>query len=646
MRVSFERTVPVKLSVALLMSVLPLGSFAAPNAPSTRDAPWDPAPRLAVRQGQQTRSAATQRAFHEFRFTDRVADSRITFRSHAVEDVGKHNKPIQYDHGTGVAAADVDGDGLADLYFVSQAGGNELWRNLGHGKFENITASAGVGLRDKVCVAAAFADIDNDGDPDLFVTTVRGGNVLFENLAGRKFREISHDAGVDYAGHSSGIVFFDFNNDSLLDLFVCNVGKYTTDRPGVGGYYIGITNGFYGHLYPKLSERSILYQNLGGRRFGAMPPETLNTSGWSGEAAFADINGDGFPDLYVLNMQGDDHLYVNEGGQRFVDKTDQYFPKTPWGSMGLKFLDFNNDGLIDLFITDMHSDMTTTQIELQRGPRPGSEKAKSEQFCKFEWSETYLQGSSNNIFGNALWKNLGGGKFIEVSDELGAETWWPWGPSVGDVNADGFVDIFVTAGMGYPFTYAFNNLLLNEQGASFIDSECTIGIEPRLEGRTETDYFLLDCGGADKSHPLCQGQNVRVMVEGTVSSRSSVVVDLDNDGDLDLVTNEINDRPQIFISDLAQKKKIQFLKVKLVGTKSNRDGLGSIVSLTAGGLRQTQQHDAKSGYLSLSSLPLYFALEDGAKIDRVEVAWPSGRKQVLEDKVSSNSLVTIVEPND
>ena len=494
------------LSVVLLISVIPFGVLSAPNEPPTGEVPLDPGPRLAIRQRQQARAAATQKAFHDFRFTDRTAESGITFRSHAVEDVGKYNKPIQYDHGTGVAAADVDGDGLPDLYFVSQIGGNELWRNLGNGKFENITASAGVGLSGKICVAAAFADIDNDGDPDLFVTTVRGGNALFENLGGGKFREISHESGVDYVGHSSGIVFFDFDNDGLLDLFVCNVGKYTTDRQGAGGYYIGITNGFYGHLYPELSERSILYKNLGDRKFRAMPPEALNHSAWSGEAAFADINGDGFPDLYVLNMQGDDHFYLNEGGKRFVDKTDQYFPKTPWGAMGLKFFDFNNDGLIDLFITDMHSDMTTAQIQIQGGPRPGSEKIKSEKFCKIEWTEAYLQGSSNNIFGNALWKNLGGGKFIEVSDQLGAETWWPWGPSVGDLNADGFADIFITAGMGYPFTYAVNNLLLNEAGTRFIDSDCTLGIEPRLEGRTETDYFRLDCGGVDKSHPLCQGQ--------------------------------------------------------------------------------------------------------------------------------------------
>lgn len=630
----------------LLISALPLTLRGAANDYAVAGSPPDPAQRLARRQRQQMQAAAAQNAFHDFRFTDRTAESGITFRSRAVDDVGKYNKPIQYDHGTGIAVADVDGDGLPDVYFVSQLGGNELWRNLGNGKFENITDSAGVGLKDKICVAAAFADIDNDGDPDLLVTTVRGGNVLFENLGEGRFKEISHEAGVDYVGHSSGIVCFDFDNDGLLDLFVCNVGKYTTDQRGTGGYYVGITNGFYGHLFPELSERSLLYKNLGHCKFKAMPAEVLNHSAWSGEASFADVNGDGFPDLYVLNMQGDDHFYLNQGGMKFVDKTDEYFPKTPWGAMGLKFFDFNNDGRIDLFITDMHSDMTTVQIETQAGPRPGSEKVKSEAFCKVEWTEAYLQGSSNNIFGNALWKNLGRGKYAEVSDQTGAETWWPWGPSVGDLNADGFADVLITAGMGFPFAYAGNNVLLNEGGTKFIDSECTLGVEPRLGGRTETAYFILDCGGADKNHRYCQGQTQRVLIEGSASSRSAAIFDLDGDGDLDLLTNEINDRPQVLISDLAQKKKIHFLKIKLIGTKSNRDGLGALVKLTAGGRTQTQQHDGKSGYLSQSALPLYFGLGDETKIDRVEVTWPAGKKQILEKEISPNTLLTIVEPKD
>jgi hypothetical protein len=343
-------------------------------------------------------------------------------------------------------------------------------------------------------------------------------------------------------------------------------------------------------------------------------------------------------------MQGDDHFYLNQAGKRFVEKTEEYFPKTPWGAMGIKFFDFNNDGLLDLYITDMHSDMTTSQIKVQYGPRPESEKLKSEKFCRTEWTEEYLQGSSNNIFGNALWQNLGHGKFKEVSDTTGSETWWPWGPSVGDLNADGFADVFITSGMGYPFNYAANNLLLNEGGTRFIDSEFTLGVEPRAGGRTTTDYFILDCGGADKDHPLCQGQTQRVLIEGTASSRSAVVLDIDDDGDLDIITNEINDHPQILVSNLTEKRKIHFLKIKLTGTKSNRDGLGSIVKVTTGGTTQTQQCDGKSGYLSQSSMPLYFGLGDAAQIDRIEVAWPSGKRQVLQRDIKPNTLLSIVEP--
>ena len=134
------------------------------------------------------------------------------------------------------------------------------------------------------------------------------------------------------------------------------------------------------------------------------------------------------------------------------------------------------------------------------------------------------------------------------------------------------------------------------------------------------------------------------MVEGTVSSRSAVLVDIDNDGDLDIITNEINDRPQVLVSNLSERKKIHFLKLKLTGTKSNRDGLGAVVRLTAGGMTQTQQNDGKSGYLSQSSMPLYFGLGDATKVDRIEIAWPSGTKQVLEQNISPNTLISVIEP--
>ena len=147
-----------------------------------------------------------------------------------MDDAGKIYKAVHYDHGNGIAVADVDGDGRLDIYFVNQVGGNQLWRNVGGGRFENITAAAGVGVPAKVSVSASFADIDNDGDADLYVTTVRGGNMLFENDGKGRFKDVSKASGLDYVGHSSCAVFFDYDRDGKLDLFLVNVGRYTTEH--------------------------------------------------------------------------------------------------------------------------------------------------------------------------------------------------------------------------------------------------------------------------------------------------------------------------------------------------------------------------------------------------------------------------------
>src|SRR5205814_8982500 len=217
------------------------------------------------------------------------------------------------------------------------------------------------------------------------------------------------------------------NRDGLVDLFLCNVGRYTTDQKGKGGYYLGMNDGFTGHLFPERTEPCIMYKNLGNGRFQNVTDSVgLAQCGWSGDASFADLNGDGFPDLYVLNMQGNDHYYENVKGRYFVDKTDQHFLKTPWGSMGIKFFDFNNDGLTDLLVTDMRSDMSDfVAFEDYK-----QEKLKS----VMKWEKSYLKGWEKAIFGNAFYKNLGNGKFEEVSDRIHVETYRPWGVSVDDLN--------------------------------------------------------------------------------------------------------------------------------------------------------------------------------------------------------------------
>ncbi len=601
---------------------------------------------LQGRKKQQIAAAQKMQTFYGFQFSDHIVESGIRFEHHIVDDAGKEYKAAHYDHGNGMAVADVDGDGLPDIYFTTQMGTNQLWRNVGGGKFEDITRKAGVGLPDQVSVTASFADIDNDGDPDLFVTTVRHGNHLFENLGDSRFRDITKEAGLDYVGHSSGAVFFDFDNDGLLDLFLVNVGSYTSEKKGRGGYYLALPDAFYGHLYPERTEFSILYKNLGGRFKDVSKELNLRDGSWSGDATFVDLNQDNFPDLYLVNMQGDDHYYENQGGKGFVEKTAAYFPKTSWGAMGVKSFDFNQDGLMDLFVTDMHSDMTKDQTMQAFNFRLDMEKTKSEGFCAVQWTEAYLQGSSNNIFGNTFYQNIGRGAFKEVSDKIGVETYWPWGMSVGDLNADGFEDIFVTAGMGYPFRYGINSVLLNGGGTRFFDSELLLGVEPRGDGRTEKVWFTLDCDGADKQHPECAGKSGQVAIMGTLSSRSSAIFDLDGDGDLDIVTNDLNDRPQILVSNLMDKKPVHFLRIKLVGTKSNRDGLGATVKVRAGGRVLTQFNDGKSGYLSQSALPLYFGLGEAATVEAVDVLWPSGKRQSIVSEIPVNRLLRITEAKD
>jgi hypothetical protein len=628
-----------------------------PGADSARTASaaptGDPVPSWLLDRAQQERELAVKSAaFHDFRFVNRVAESGIDFENRIVDDAGKSYKAVHYDHGSGLAAADVDGDGKPDLYFVTQLGTNQLWKNLGGGKFANITEVSGLSMPDAIAVGASFADIDNDGDPDLFVTTVRHGNHLFENLGGGKFRDITKEAGVGYSGHSSGAVFFDYDGDGKLDLFVANVGRYTSDTKGPGGYYVGLEDAFHGHTHPDRAEASILYHNEGGNKFKDVTKQTgLVDKSWSGDAVVMDVNDDGFPDLYVLDMQGENHLWLNVGGKSFRDATKEYFPKTPWGAMGAKVFDFNGDGKLDLYITDMHSDMFS---DVQPGNWVG-EASKSDPAPMP--AELFPGGKTPFIFGNALFAN-GGGKYDEVSDRMGVETYWPWGPSVDDLNADGWDDIFVAGSMNFPFRYAVNSVFLNEAGKHFLPAEFTVGVEPRANG--STPWFTLDCNGADravKACGVCTGGAVgaqgcipgaapgQFTVNGSRGTRSAVILDVNGDGALDIVTNEFNTKPMVLISDLASKRKVNSLTVKLKGTTSNRPGLGAKVTLVLPDHRRVvKMQDGKSGYLSQSDLPLYFGMGDFDHADEIDIDWPSHKHQAVPGPLAAGRSIEVIEP--
>jgi enediyne biosynthesis protein E4 len=578
-------------------------------------------------------------------FRECASEAGITFRMRSLpNEQGETFKINLYDHGSGVAVGDFDGDGHDDIYFCNQLGPNALYRNRGDGTFTEVAQKAGVALGDRVCVGASFVDYDNDGRMDLFVTSTRGGNVLFHNLGGGRFQDVAKQAGLSHVGHSQVALFFDYDNDGFLDLFLGNTAQWTSETFDKNSHYF-LGKGDLGFsadavnpvpLSPK--EPNILYHNNGDGTFTEVTTQAGVTGrGWAGDAAAFDYNDDGRLDLMVTSMFGRCQLYRNNGDGTFTDVTLEVLGQTPWGGLGVRVFDYNNDGRLDLLIVDMHSDMwmgldhnhyslplarkyEKKKFRYSNGPHaaPDSLLLRKE----MEFAQRIGFRHEEVLFGNALFRNEGGGKFTEVSDQAGVETFWPWGIAAADFDNDGYEDIFMPCGMGFPFYYWPNYLLMNQGDGTFRDRAEESGIEPPL-------------GGIYQPEPIAGLQAAR-------SSRSAATGDFDGDGRLEIVTNNFNGQPYYFKN---QKAKKDYLAFRLQGIRSNRDAFGAEIRLYQGKRVLTRQLQAAGGYLSQSSKTVHFGLADGQEVDRVEIKWPSGVRQILRGKdVAVNTVHTVVEP--
>jgi hypothetical protein len=555
-------------------------------------------------------------------FRDEAEAAGITFRMAFLPgEQGEKFKINLYDHGCGVAVGDYDGDGHDDIYFCNQLGRNALYRNKGDGTFEEVTDRAGVGLGDRICVAATFADYLNEGRQSLYVTSTRGGNVLFRNMGDGTFKDVTKEAGLTHVGHSQTAVFFDYDGDGYLDLFVTNSAKWTlNDYNREMHYYPGVVD--LGALASSPRETNILYHNNGNGTFTDVTEKAgLLGKGWGGDVAVFDYNGDGKPDLLVTNMFGPSQLYRNNGDGTFTDVTKEVLGRISFGAIGCKAFDFNNDGKLDLYLVDMHSDMWLLYNFDPRKLPPGDLKKKYPRISGKWFEENPRVGEKREreladgfkvrydevVFGNTFFKALPGGRFEEMSDRANLETWWPWGLATGDFDNDGFEDVFVAAGMGYPYAYWPNSLLMNNGDETFTDRAAQLGIEPPRGG----EYLKGEIGGK----PVAR------------SSRCVAVADFDGDGRLDLIVNNFNDMPYYFRNHLPRKNYVAF---RLTGTKSNRDAIGAMVWLYTGKEVMVRQVHAAGGYLSQSSKTVHFGLGERQKIDRVEIRWPSGVKQEIQ----------------
>jgi hypothetical protein len=540
------------------------------------------------------------------------------------------------DNGSGVALGDVDGDGLCDIYFCKLEGPNALYRNLGDWKFEDITAKAGVACASDLSTGAVLADLDGDGDLDLLVNSIGGGTRCFLNDGKGRFTE--HTAsGLSRKFGSTSLALADVDGDGDLDLYVANYRtdtyrdsppylkiQYEVDNGKVTirpeDRFYGVMKGKDGFMLVERGEADFLYLNDGKGRFTpvswtggtfrdedgrplAAPPQY-----WGLSAMFRDINGDGAPDLYVCNdfRFSPDQIWINDGRGGFQALPRLAMRNMSMSSMGIDFADINRDGHVDFFVADMlsrehkrrHTQRVNVLPDLMALP-----------FGVID--------NRPEVMRNTLYLNRGDTTFAEIAQLSGLHaSEWSWCPIFLDVDLDGYEDLLISTGNGHD--------VIDSDGSARLEELTPPGkplkalphfpplLTPNFAFRNRGDLTFED---ASKAWGF----------DWTGISHGMALADLDNDGDLDVVVNNLNAPAGIYRNETSAPR----LAVRLKGAAPNRDGIGAIIKVTGGSAPQSQEMISGGRYLSGDDSMRVFAAGTLTNELRVEVGWRSGRSSVV-----------------
>ena len=545
-------------------------------------------------------------------------------------------------NGGGVSAGDVDGDGLCDLYFCGLENGNRLYRNLGGWRFIDVTEEAGVACLNQFSTGTAFGDFDGDGDLDLLVAGIGAGVRLFLNDGAGRFTE-SASSGLSRRFGSMTLALADIDADGDLDLYVANYRTSTIRSTGFAVLNIGGKRVIRPEDRDRLEytpeglvlehgEPDFLYLNDGHAKFAPVSwtdgrftdengqPLARPPRDWALTAAFRDVNGDLAPDLYISNdFHSPDRLWINDGRGRFREADLMAIRHTPTFSMAVDFADIDRDGHDDFLTLDMLE--RTHEMRLRNmamnAPNP---PAIGEGLDRPQ------------IDRNTLQLNRGDGTYADIAQYAGLEaTGWSWSLLFLDVDLDGYEDVLLTTGNLFNTQDLDANARIAAHGPfrrEMIPSKLLMYPslpQPRLVFRNKGDLTFEESGE-------------RWGFNQVGAAHGIALADLDNDGDLDLAVNNLNTAAGLYRNESGAAR----VGVRLRAAGQNTRGIGAKIKVLGGPVAQSQEMIGAGRYLSCDDAMRVFAGNQTNDL-RIEVAWPGGKRTVIE-RASSNRIYEIHEP--
>ena len=500
-------------------------------------------------------------------------------------------------NGNGLAIGDLDGDGLPDIFFAATQQATRLYLNRGNLRFEEVSASAGVRDSGAISRGVTFVDVNNDGRLDIYLCRLGVPNRLYINQGNGHFSEQARRYGLDFVGQSTCAVFFDYDLDGDLD---CYIGTSSTANRR--------------DMYVRWGEPDHLLRNDKGKYVDVSKAAGISDAGYCNNVVVGDMTGDGYPEIYISNdFEARDCYYINNRNGTFTQAASRRMNHISTSSMGSDLADYNNDGLLDLFVVDMLAEDRHRQVISSMTPSV--------------YSPVY---DSSQIARNTLQLNRGEGTFSDVAPMAGVSaTDWSWAALFADFDLDGFKDLYIDNG--------FRRDLSNADTAYRISP-----LSSDLEIVKQFGTLLLKHYAYRNNGDLTFSKVSALWgLDQASYAGGAAYGDLDNDGDLDLVVSNLDSVAFIYRNDAVEQHRGNFLRLKLEGAGKNRFGVGARVELRSrDGRLQMQEEYPVRGYISSCDPVLVFGLGNDAQVDTLVVRWVTGESQRITG-VRANQTITL-----